>query len=794
MAGEMILHFLNRAMLQIGRMSFAASVMILFVLIARVLLRRAPRIFSYALWAVILFRLLCPISISSRMSVMNLIPEQKQEIIESRIDQTMLPDAGQPMQNQQMLPGVPPIVESKPLTENAPVNTEPVVKEISGQLWTITELLTILWVMGAMLLAGTDLVKLLGIRRRVACSIKYRENIYLADELKTPFCMGLIRPRIYLPSEIGEAEREPIILHEQHHIRRGDHVIKAVAFAALCLHWFNPFVWVAFILAGKDMEMSCDEAVIGRMSVEKRSAYAEALLKLATGRRTLQLSTIPFGGGDPKERIRNIVNYKKPSFWGICIALLLCIVVAISLGTNAAKQKEEREPAPYEVVEESSQSVESETIKEPAESTEEESGEAPAEPDSKERRIYYSDVDGDSTVEYAVFSGEDEMYNIFDFYFNGELVYHHEDLLPVDIYGDRIAYLDLDGDGEKELFLAILPHVNSMPLMEYAVIKKVEDQWKPLEVYQGETMLDNTFPIHVVKEKGKYTAAVYCEGLENHTIFFSVEPIYNYWKEYAEEEEGSSLGWSTRYYFEQEVFKQGIGGEVAHTSAWGVWEAYADTFEGKPCLVAEQGIEGYSKYDSWGTVKIYFDYNEQGRIRLLHLEFTPHNYDQERASRAYSKFLDGDLSTVASDGRFVASEWLIAREQYPLTYWDMDGDGIFEMLVQDRDTPQSFGAIFHYDGEKIVCWEFDAMEGNYYFYPLADGTFVAVYEFGGTRSHTVYRYNAKGERVEIDRFSYHYDNENPAQNQAVPSYSHNGLEITEAAYQQLLKELNDLKF
>jgi hypothetical protein len=182
-------------------------------------------------------------------------------------------------------------------------------------------------------------VSYIRLRRKLITASPLRDNIYLADEITSPFVMGLFRPKIYLPSSMEEQEQSYILMHEQHHIRRFDHIIKALAFVALSIHWFNPLVWIAFIMAGKDMEMSCDEAVIRKMGDGILANYAASLLNLATGRRVMAGVPPAFGEGDTKGRIRNLANRKKPALWVIAVAVIVCVALAVCLLTNPKTQR-----------------------------------------------------------------------------------------------------------------------------------------------------------------------------------------------------------------------------------------------------------------------------------------------------------------------------------------------------------------------------------------------------------------------------------------------------------------------
>lgn len=308
-------------------MSLTGSLVILAVLLVRVFLKRFPKIFSYALWAVVLFRLLCPVSLSAPVSAMNwLAPEvEETSAMTSRLMYV-------PVQS------TPAPVSQASLPEMEEPETISPVAEKEWDL-TIFDVATGFWAVGAsgMLLRG--LVQYLRLRRRLLGSIALKYNVYLSDQIDTPFVLGVFRPRIYLPCQVLREERRYILAHERHHIRRGDHLIKLVAYFALCLHWFNPLVWVAFVQAGKDMEMSCDEAVIRQLGPRIRAEYASALLRLSTKRRNIAGSPLAFGEGDTKGRIINMANWKKPRLWASLICLIACVGVLVACGVNPAPEE-----------------------------------------------------------------------------------------------------------------------------------------------------------------------------------------------------------------------------------------------------------------------------------------------------------------------------------------------------------------------------------------------------------------------------------------------------------------------
>ena len=200
---------------------------------------------------------------------------------------------------------------------------------------------TAVWLAGIWVMAMYGVWSLFRLKSRLVPSVDLGNGVHLADHIDTPFVMGLFRPRIYLPSYLKPEKAEYIVLHEKYHISRFDHVLKLVYFAALCLHWFNPLVWLAFILMGYDMEMSCDEAVMEKLNQDLRKDYAASLLQLSTGRRKIAPTPLAFGEGDPKGRIKNVLNYRKPHVWIVLAAVVVCVAAAVCLLTNPVETDKE---------------------------------------------------------------------------------------------------------------------------------------------------------------------------------------------------------------------------------------------------------------------------------------------------------------------------------------------------------------------------------------------------------------------------------------------------------------------
>lgn len=314
-------------------MSLTGAITIICVLLLRLLLKKAPKVVSYALWGVVLFRLLCPVSITSGLSLFGLleapstsavIGTSSLEYVPENIVHTEFPEVTIPV------PGV-----SETINNTLPQGQEQLAAD---PLEAPVAIGTYVWLLGVLVMAAYSAISYVKLRRKLLIVSPLQGNIWLADEITTPFVMGLIRPKIYLPSDTEENQMPYLILHEKHHIRRGDHIFKALAFFALSIHWFNPLVWVAFVYANKDMEMSCDEAVVKKLGDHILADYTASLLSLATGKTIIAGVPLAFGEGDTKGRIRNLANWKKPTFVVVLVAVIACAALAIGLLTNPEKE------------------------------------------------------------------------------------------------------------------------------------------------------------------------------------------------------------------------------------------------------------------------------------------------------------------------------------------------------------------------------------------------------------------------------------------------------------------------
>ena len=302
------------------RMSLYGAAAVIVVLLVRLLLRRAPKVFSYALWLVVLFRLLCPVTVQAPFSLWGAVEQPAEETAVRLI----------PAEGRAWLAGTThDAADGDTAMDTVPAPAEE-TRRLTAREWT-----ALVWLAGAAVMAGYGVVSLLRLRRRLIGAVWYEENVYITHRVPTPFVLGLVRPRIFLPASLTEEERPYILLHERYHIKRWDHVVKFLYFTALCIHWFDPFVWLAFALAGRDMEMRCDEAVLRQAGENIRADYAASLLRLATGQHLPSLP-LAFGEGDTGGRIRNLLRWRRPRVWVTALAALVCAAVIAACGADPA--------------------------------------------------------------------------------------------------------------------------------------------------------------------------------------------------------------------------------------------------------------------------------------------------------------------------------------------------------------------------------------------------------------------------------------------------------------------------
>ncbi|HOM03319.1 MAG TPA: M56 family metallopeptidase [Acetivibrio sp.] len=337
---------MSELFLAVLMMSLTASYVILCVMLVRLLLKKAPKVISYALWAVVAFRLVVPFSVESVFSILpsrtNIMPVRN-EVIYYKSPQIDI------RQN------APDLASDSFVNERTSVNEQPsdkshIVSDVKKSINLMENYLdigTYIWLLGIMALLVYNLASFLKVKRQLKNAQLINDNIYEAKNLKTPFVIGVIKPKIYLPVGLNDTERSYILIHEKTHINRKDHIIKILAFLILAVHWFNPLVWIAFVLMSTDMELSCDEKVLKEMGENIKKPYANSLLSLATERHILNGSALAFGEGNVKGRIKNVLSYKKFPLWIIVTSVIIVIAVGVALATNP-KPEEYTPPAKNE--------------------------------------------------------------------------------------------------------------------------------------------------------------------------------------------------------------------------------------------------------------------------------------------------------------------------------------------------------------------------------------------------------------------------------------------------------------
>ncbi len=309
------------------------TLVILAVLLVRLILRRQPKKYNYLLWSVVGIRMLFRIQLPARFSLLSIWHFLMQRI--SGI---------------QFLTDSPKVTNMQRLTDlqAGTQNLQPAGKLITGQTVTgvarglsqagakagsgwdhLLQICMLIWIAGMIVLLLYGILSYFKCRRMTVQAVHMEGNIWECDHLTTPFVLGIVRPRIYIPFHLSAEEKPYILAHETYHIRRGDPIVRLLAFVLLAAYWINPFVWIAYVLMIRDMEMSCDEAVLLQLGTQIRKAYSNSLLTFATGRKQVTFSPLAFGESDTSGRIKNILDFKKPKAWGSLLAILAVILAAV---------------------------------------------------------------------------------------------------------------------------------------------------------------------------------------------------------------------------------------------------------------------------------------------------------------------------------------------------------------------------------------------------------------------------------------------------------------------------------
>ena len=309
---------MSELFLKIVNMSISASWIVVAVLALRFCLKKAPKWVNVLLWGIVAVRMVFPFSIES---VLSLIPSAETISPSIMMEQSPSVQTGVPALNHVINP-----VISSSFTPAPGASANPL------QIWI--PVLAGIWLFGIAALFLYSAVSYWRLRRKVCEAVILRGNIYQSEKVCSPFVLGIIRPKIYLPYHMDSREMDHVIAHEQTHIRRKDHWWKPLGFLLLTIHWFNPLMWLSYILLCRDIELACDEKVIRKMSNEQRADYTQALVACSVDRRLITACPLAFGEIGVKERVKSVMNYKKPAFWIVLASVIVCAVIAVCFLTN----------------------------------------------------------------------------------------------------------------------------------------------------------------------------------------------------------------------------------------------------------------------------------------------------------------------------------------------------------------------------------------------------------------------------------------------------------------------------
>lgn len=338
---------MERIFLHLVNMSITAGWLILAVLLVRCIFNKLPKIFRCVLWALVALRLVCPWSIESDMSI---IPE-KQIISENfKSFNTVNVEKGNESgydsnsESDNVIGGAEinisngdENVKGNGEYINSDIKKEDVTEEVVAS-WSAISIsictLKNIWMVGVAIMGIYYVTSYIILKLKVKARIPYENNIFLCDNIPSAFILGIISPRIYVPSHLSENELANIIRHERAHLSRHDNWWKPIGFCLLSVYWFNPLIWVAYFLFCKDVELACDERVIKGMNVLEIKEYSNTLLECSISRKLIVAAPLAFGEVAVKTRIKSVLNYKKPTFWVIIVSVVISVVIAIGFMTN----------------------------------------------------------------------------------------------------------------------------------------------------------------------------------------------------------------------------------------------------------------------------------------------------------------------------------------------------------------------------------------------------------------------------------------------------------------------------
>ena len=309
---------MSEAFLKLVNMSISASWLVLAVLVFRLILKKAPKWVNVLLWGIVAIRLICPFSIESALS---LIPSTETVSPEIMMDWT---------------PEISTGIETLDRVVNPVISTSfaPEPSASANPLQILIPIAANIWLLGVLVMLIYTAVSYISLQRKLRTAVILRNHIFQCETVQSPFVLGVFRPRIYLPYAIEGQNLYHVVAHEQAHIRRKDHWWKPLGFLLLTVYWFNPLMWVAYVLLCRDIELACDEKVIAELGNKQRADYTQALVACSVNRRRIAACPLAFGEVGVKERVKSIMNYRKPAFWVVLLAIIACVAVAVCFLTD----------------------------------------------------------------------------------------------------------------------------------------------------------------------------------------------------------------------------------------------------------------------------------------------------------------------------------------------------------------------------------------------------------------------------------------------------------------------------
>lgn len=304
--------------LKLVNMSMTASVMILFVVILRLLFRKAPRQYCCILWMLVGLRLICPVTLESAVSLLPSAEPIPEAVLESR---SMWVETGIE-------------VLDRPVNSYFQNHYFEGVSVPADHKKQILKVLAWVWLAGVVGMLAYSGVSFWYLRRRLKTAVLLRDNLWQSEQVKSPFILGMFRPKIYLPFDLEEPQLTYVLAHERAHIRRGDHFAKPVGFLLLSVHWFNPFIWLAFCLFCRDLEQACDERAIRGLDDAGKKEYARSLFRFSVRGHGVGACPVAFGEAGVKERIKSVLRYHQPALWVAVLAAVGCVAAGVCILTN----------------------------------------------------------------------------------------------------------------------------------------------------------------------------------------------------------------------------------------------------------------------------------------------------------------------------------------------------------------------------------------------------------------------------------------------------------------------------